>query len=117
VVAIRLTAVAIVLGAVACNPQRKQECEKFLAAMKGLDDEASSAETVDLARKEVEALNLQDQPLRIYATNYQNTLAVLSGTLRLKGDPSAPDGTDDVIKTRLLEARTDRDDVRRYCEQ
>jgi hypothetical protein len=117
---IRLAAVAIVVGAVAgaaCNQERKQECEKFLAAMKPLDEGAPSADSVDRVNKEVEALNLQDQPLQIYATNYRNTLTVLSNTLRLSADPSAPDGTDDVIKTHLREARADHEDVRRYCAQ
>ncbi len=120
VVGIRLVAMAIVVGAVvapSCNQQRKQECDKFLGAMKPLDDGMPTAEVVERVRQEVQALNLEDQPLHIYATNYQNTLTVLSSTLRLKADPSAPDGTDEVIKTRLKEARTDSDDVRRYCAQ
>jgi len=115
-----LAAMAIVVGALAvagCNPQRRQECDKLVAAMKPLDDGAPSADLVDHVRQEVQALNLEDQPLHIYATNYQNTLTVLASTLRLKADPSAPDGTDEVIKTRLKEARTDSDDVRRYCAQ
>jgi hypothetical protein len=101
----------------ACNPERKQECDKFLAAMKPLDLGTPSAEAVDGVKKEVAALDLQDQPLHIYAENYQNTLTVLSTTLRLKDDPSAPDGTDDVIKTHLKEARADSQDVQRYCAQ
>jgi hypothetical protein len=120
VVGIRLVAMAIVVGAVvapSCNPQRKQECDKFLGAMKPLDDGMPTADVVDRVRQEVQALNLEDQPLHIYATNYQSTLTVLSSTLRLKADPSAPDGTDEVIRTRLKEARTDSDDVRRYCAQ
>jgi hypothetical protein len=120
VVTIRLTAVAIVLGALAgaaCNPERKQECDRFLTAMKPLDDPSPSAEVVDRVSREVDTLNLQDQPLRIYATNYKNTLTVLSSTLRLRSDPSAPDGTDDVVKARLKEARTDSQDVARYCAQ
>ncbi|HXN33439.1 MAG TPA: hypothetical protein VN894_16335 [Polyangiaceae bacterium] len=117
---IRLVAMIVVVGATAgasCNQQRKQECDKFLAAMKPLDEGTPSAEVVDRVRQDVQALNLEDQPLHIYATNYQNTLTVLSSTLRLKADPSAPDGTDEVIKTHLKEARTDRDDVGRYCAQ
>ncbi len=104
-------------GAASCNPQRKQECDKFLAAMKPLDEGTPSAEVVDRVRQDVQALNLEDQPLHIYATNYQNTLTVLATTLRLKEDPSAPDGTEGVIKTHLKEARTDREDVGRYCAQ
>jgi hypothetical protein len=101
----------------ACNPGRNQECEKFLAVMKPLDEGAPTAEAVDRVGKDVEALNLQDQPLQIYATNYRNTLTVLSTTLLLQKDPSAPDGTDDVVKTHLKEARADSQDVRRYCAQ
>ena len=110
----------VALGAIAtaaCNPERRQACDKFLAAMKPLDEGSPTAELVDRVREDVASLNLQDQPLRIYADNYRNTLTVLGNTLRLKADPAAPDGTDDVIKMRLKEARTDRDDVRRYCEQ
>jgi hypothetical protein len=120
VVTIRLTAVAIVLGALAgaaCNPERKQECDKFLATMKPLDEPAPAAEVVDRVSREVDALNLQDQPLRIYATNYKNTLTVLSSALRLRADPTAPDGTEDVIKSRIKDARTDSQDVARYCAQ
>jgi hypothetical protein len=105
------------LAAASCSQQRKQECDKLLGAMKGLDEGTPSAEVVDRVRQEVQLLNLEDQPLHIYASNYQNTLTVLASTLRLKADPSAPDGTDDVIKSGLKEARTDRDDVGRYCAQ
>jgi hypothetical protein len=117
---IRLEAMAAVVGAtalVACNPQRQQECDKFVAAMKQLDEGTPSAATVDQVNKDVEALNLQDQPLQIYATNYRNTLTVLSSTLRLNESPTPPDGTDDVIKTHLKEARADSRDVQRYCAQ
>ncbi|MGA7123175.1 MAG: hypothetical protein WBY94_23950 [Polyangiaceae bacterium] len=116
----QLAAMAIVAGALAvggCNAQRRQECDRFVAAMKPLDDGTPTADLVDHVHQDVQALNLEDQPLHIYATNYQNTLTVLASTLRLKADPSAPDGTDDVIKTRLKEARTDSEDVRRYCAQ
>ena len=105
------------VGGVSCNPQRKQECDKLLAAMSPLAEGTPGVEVVDRVRQDVQALNLEDQPLRIYASNYQNTLTVLSNTLRLKADPSAPDGTDDVIKMHLKEARTDREDVGRYCAQ
>jgi hypothetical protein len=121
VVTFRQTAIAIAFGALAslaaCNPERKQECEKFLVVMKSLDEGMPSPETVDQVGKDVDSLHLQDQPLEIYATNYKTMLAVLSNTLRLKDDPSAPDGTNDVIKTHLREARTARDDVQRYCAQ
>lgn len=89
----------------------------MLAAMKPLDDGMPTADTVDRVRKDVSALKLQDQPLHIYAQNYENTLTVLSNTLRLEASPSAPDGTDDVVKSRLNEARTDRVDAARYCSE
>ncbi len=37
--------------------------------------------------------------------------------MALKTSSSAPDGTDDVIKKKLKEARADADDVKRYCAQ
>ena len=75
---------------------------------------------VDAARahavaKEVDALHLQDATLAIYAKNYQATLVVLSKTLELKAGSSAPDGTDAVVQLNLKAARTDADDVQRYC--
>jgi hypothetical protein len=117
---IRLEAMAAVVGAaalIACNPQRQQDCDKFVAVMKQLDEGTPTAATVDRVSKEVEALNLQDQPLQIYAANYRNTLTVLSSTLLLNESPTPPDGTDDVIKTHLKEARADSRDVQRYCAQ
>ena len=74
--------------------------------------------TVDLVgsvAKQVDALHLQDATLAIYAKNYQATLVVLSKTLELKAGPSAPDGTDAVVQLNLKAARTDADDVQRYC--
>jgi hypothetical protein len=117
----RSTVMEIGLGVLAtvaaCNPERKQDCEKFLAVMMPANGAMPNAGAVDEVNKNVAALGLRDQPLRIYATNYQSTLTVLSNTLRLKDDPSAPDGTDSVMKTHLKEARTAREDVERYCAQ
>ncbi|HEY4015523.1 MAG TPA: hypothetical protein VGM06_19400 [Polyangiaceae bacterium] len=109
--------VLLLAAASACDPERKQECEHFSAAMKPLDQGTPSADAVDRVRTQVERLNLQDQTLGIYAKNYTQTLTVLASTLRLKADPGAPDGTDDVIKTRLKAARTDADDVTRFCAE
>jgi hypothetical protein len=119
VVSIRLAAASAVIVALtaSCNPERKQECERFLAAMSPLDDGTPSTETVNRVSKEVEALNLQDQPLHIYAENYGKTLTVLATTLELQSGTSAPDGTDDVVKSQLRMARTDAKDVARYCSQ
>jgi hypothetical protein len=105
-------------GVSGCNAQRKQECDAFLSAMTPLQEGTPNGETVDRVRDGVSALELQDQPLHEYATNYKNTLAVLSGTLKLKagaGPDGPPDGTEEVIKKNLKEARTDREDVARYC--
>ncbi|MDP9151889.1 MAG: hypothetical protein M3O36_18355 [Myxococcota bacterium] len=112
----------------ACNAERKQECDKLLAAMTPFEPQGSSGsalrraapptpEEVERVKTEVAALNLQDQPLAIYAENYQKTLTVLASTLQLAATFSAPFGTEDVIHTKLAEARTDRDDVQRYCAQ
>ena len=115
-----IAAAVVVLQAtaiLACNAERKQECDKFISAMKPLDQGTPSAETVDRVADQVAQLNAQDQPLSIYAENYRRTLSSLSSTIRLKADPSAPDGTDDAINSRLKEARTDSVDVQRYCAE
>jgi hypothetical protein len=116
-VPIRLAFVFVVLGVltVACNSERTQECDRFLGATEPIQEGMPSADTVDRVNKDVGALTLRDQPLHIYAENDQHTLTVLTNTLRLKATPDAPDGTDDVVKHNLQEARTDRDDVARYC--
>jgi len=114
----RLAAAALLaVAASACNAERKQQCDALLGAMKPIDQGTPSADTVDSVRKQVGALSLQDQPLRIYAQNYGQTLTVLASTLRLQQDPGAPDGTSAVVKQNLEKARTDRADVERYCAQ
>jgi hypothetical protein len=112
-----LAGVLVALAASGCDNERKQECSQFIAAMKPLDEGTPSADTVDSVSKQVGAMKFQDQPLGVYATNYRKTLDVLSNTLKLKASGSPPDGTDDVIKKNLKEARTDKDDVQRYCSQ
>jgi hypothetical protein len=107
------------LGLVGCNEQRKQECDKLLAAMAPLKEGTPTSEVVDKANADVGAMTFQDQPLGVYAKNYEQTLSVLSNTIKLKENaPSAdavPDGTQDVIKKNLAEARTDDADITRYC--
>ena len=113
-------AVAILAGLLmiaSCNPQRQQDCEKIVSAMRELDEGAPNAAIVDQVNQQVQALQLQDQPLQIYAENYRNTLSGLSSSLRLNESSSAPDGTDDVIKSQLKIARADSRDVQRYCSQ
>jgi hypothetical protein len=105
------------LHASGCDAERKQECDKLLGAMKPLEQATPSADVVDSVSKQIDAMTFQDATLRIYAKNYRQTLTVLSSTLRLKASPSPPDGTDDVIKQKLKEARTDASDVGRYCTQ
>ncbi len=100
-----------------CDDARKQECDKLLTAMKPLDQGTPTAETVDTVSKQIDAMTFTNQPLGVYAKNYKATLGVLSNTLKLKAGGQAPDGTDDVIKQKLKEARTDREDVQRLCAQ
>jgi len=103
-----------------CDSQRKEDCGKFLPAMSGMQSGTPSVETVDQVLSAVAGIHFTDVPLEEYATNYKNTLTVLSGTLKLKataGPEGPPDGTDDVIKRNLKDARTDFDDITRYCSQ
>ncbi|HEX4445126.1 MAG TPA: hypothetical protein VH044_00260 [Polyangiaceae bacterium] len=107
-------------GAAGCNAERKQECDKLLSAMNPVQGDTPSAELVDRVNDGVGALQLQDQPLGVYAKNYRATLTVLSNTLKVQsgaGPDGPPDGTVDVIKQNLKDARTDYDDVSRYCSQ
>jgi hypothetical protein len=109
------TAAACATG---CNTQRKQDCDRFLPVMAPIQEGTPTADTVDRVHDAVAALTIEDQPLREYATNYKNTLTVLSNTLKLKdtaGPDGPPDGTVDVIKKNLKDARTDFDDISRYC--
>jgi hypothetical protein len=103
------------LALLACNPQRQQECEKFVSTMREIDQGSPNAATVDHVSKDIEALQLQDQPLQIFAKNYRDRLSVLSNTLRLNETSSPPDGTDQVIKEQLRGVRTDSQDIQRYC--
>jgi hypothetical protein len=105
------------LAMAACDDARKQECDALLSTMKPLDVGTPSSASVDAVSKAVGGLKFQNQPLGVYATNYQKTLAVLSATVKLKEGGSAPDGTDAVIKENLAHARTDRDDVQRFCSK
>jgi hypothetical protein len=112
----RLLALAA-LSVAACNSARKQECDKFLGVIKPLDEGTPTVDAVDRVHKDLGALQLQDEPLKVYAKNYGDKLTVLSNTLALKAGGSPPDGTDAVIKQNLKAVRTDRDDVQRYCSQ
>jgi hypothetical protein len=110
---------ACLAGPTACNEERQQECDKFLAAIRPLKDSAPSSAVVDKASADVSAIAFQDQPLGVYAKNYKQTLSVLSSTIKLKENaPNAdavPDGTQDVIQKTLAKARTDDADIARYC--
>jgi hypothetical protein len=108
---------AVLCGLVSCNSVRKKECETLLSAMQPLDQPASTVDVVGRMRDAIEAIQFADEPLREYARSAKATLIVLSNTLALKDGPSPPDGTDDVIKAKLKEARTAKDDVVRYCSQ
>jgi hypothetical protein len=111
---------ALAIGAAlpACDEARKQECDQLLGAMKPIGTTGTpTGDTVDGVKKQLDALALKNQALAVYAKNYGQTLTVLSATVRLKAGSSAPDGTDDVIKQKLKEARTDQDDVQRFCSK
>ncbi len=117
-----LLALALAAGSgavlsLACDDTRKGECVKFLAAVKPLDEGTPSLETVQRVQKDLAATTFKDTPLDVYAKNYAAKLTVLSNTLALKAGPEPPDGTDAVIKLNLKNARTDREDVQRYCSQ
>lgn len=106
-----------VLALGACNTERKQECGKFLSALKPIDDKSPSSATLDRMKSDIAAIQFQDQPLRIYAGNYQRSLTVLAGTTKVKEGSSPPDGTDELLRDQLKRARTDRDDIQFYCSQ
>jgi hypothetical protein len=115
---IRLALAIATAGAlVQCNAARSRECDKFLSAIKPMEEGTPTPEAIDRVRQDVESAKFEDQPLNIYAKNYTETLSVLSSTLKLQAAPSPPDGTDGVIKTKLKEAHTDQVDVARYCAQ
>ncbi len=116
VLALAAAAAAVTLPA--CDEARKQECDQLLAAMKPIGTTGTPAgDVVDGVKKQVDALPLKNQALAVYAKNYGQTLTVLSATVKLKAGSAAPDGTDDVIKQKLKEARTDQDDVQRFCSK
>jgi hypothetical protein len=112
---------AVAIGSIgvatACNAERKQECDQLLAAMKPLETPPPSADAVDRMLSTIGTLTLQDQPLHEYASSAKTTLAVLANSLNTQASPSPPDGTDDLVKATVKEARAERDDVARYCAQ
>ena len=99
---------------VACDAERQQECGKLQAAWKPLG-EAPSAETVKRVHDAVAAMQFQDEPLHEYAMSAAATMTVLANTMDLQADPSAPDGTNDVVKTKLKELAGEEAEVTRYC--
>ena len=107
----------LALASAACNAERKQECDALLAVMPPLDQGTPASAAVDAVHKQVAAMTFQDQPLGIYAKNYGERLTILSNTLKLQEGADAPDGTVDEIKRDLKAARTDREDVARYCAE
>jgi hypothetical protein len=116
---VNIALAVVCLALVACNEERKQECDKFLGAMAPLKSGTPSSTVVDRVSAEVSAIAFQDQPLGVYAKNYQQRLSVLSSTLKLKENAATPDavpdGTQDVIQKTLAGARTDDADITRYC--
>jgi hypothetical protein len=101
----------------ACNVERKQECDQLLSVMKPLGSGPATADPVDHAQAQVAAIQFQDQPLREYASSIRATLTTLSSTLKVKASDSAPDGTDDLVKSKFKELRGENDDVTRYCAE
>ena len=109
---------AVAIGVVAgCNAERKQECDQFLGDMKPLESGTPSAESVARIQASIAAIQFQDEPLREYASNAKSTLQVLASSLETQATPTAPDGTDDLVKAKLKEALGERNDVARYCAQ
>ena len=106
--------VAAALLLVACDAERQQECGKLQAALKPLGD-APSAESVKRAHDAVAAITFQDEPLREYAKGATATMTVLANTMELQADPSAPDGTNDVVKAKLKDLAGEQAEVTRYC--
>jgi hypothetical protein len=100
-----------------CNGTRKQECDQFLLAMKPLAKGTPSVELVDAASRKIAAIQFQDEPLHEYASSTKTTLSTLADTIRLQTTPSAPDGTDDLIKVKLKEVGGEIDEVTRYCAE
>jgi hypothetical protein len=85
--------------------------------MKPLESNAPSAESVAHIQSAIAAIQFQDEPLREYASSTKSTLQVLANSLETQASPTAPDGTDDLVKAKLKEARGEREDVARYCAQ
>jgi hypothetical protein len=109
---------ALAIGAIAgCNAERKQECDQFLGTMKPLQGDTPSADAVGRMRSSIAGIQFQDEPLREYASSTKATLQVLANSLDTLASASPPDGTDDLVKSKLKEARGEIDDVSRYCSQ
>jgi hypothetical protein len=100
-----------------CDATRKQECDQFLSAMKPLTQGTPSIDVVDTADRTISAIQFQDQPLREYAFSTKTTLHTLSESIRLQTGPAPPDGSDEIVKAKLNEARGEDDDVTRYCAE
>jgi hypothetical protein len=101
----------------ACDTERKKECGQLIPTLAPLDDASPSAASIDRLRAALDAQALADQPLHEYASTLKASLLVLSGTLALREAPTPPDGTDDVVKEKMKEARAARDDVSHYCAE
>jgi hypothetical protein len=109
---------AAILGlSSACNTERKKECTQLASVLAPLDDVVPSHASIRRLKAAVEAQPLDDEPLHEYANTLKATLDVLSNTLAVKEAPSPPDGTDDVVKAKLREAKAVRGDVTHYCAE
>jgi hypothetical protein len=111
-----LSAAILVLSS-ACVTERKKECMQLASVLAPLDEAAPSHASLNRLKAAIEAQPLDDEPLHEYANTLKATLEVLSNTLALEEAPSPPDGTDDVVKAKLKEAKAVRDDVTHYCAE
>jgi hypothetical protein len=114
---------AVALGAgilaigTACNTERKKECDELISVLTPLDDEAPTSASIARLRSAIDAQKLDDEPLHEYAGTLKSTLEVLWSTLAVKEAPSPPDGTDDVLKAKIKQAKAARDDIAHYCSE
>jgi hypothetical protein len=110
-----LAVLAVSIALAGCDGERKRECDQFLATLKPIGEGAPTAAVIGRVREGLSAMAFGDKPLSEHAANVKRTLEVLDNGLTTLEGPSPPDGTDDLVKSKLKEALAERDDVARYC--
>jgi hypothetical protein len=119
--AIRFLAVLTVSTFIGCNQERSQECARFLTTVQPLERGSPNAEGADQVQATLGSISWQDVPMREYASATKETLHALSNTLKLQADPSDPEDTDQLVKTKVkelqMELRGEHAEVVRYCGQ